>query len=309
VSAKPAKIGPFTGGMNTYSGPSAIADDEAVLIKNMEIDLDGSLTSRPAVIRGTTAPVANKIGTVLGTFRSMTDQFYIIYTFQTSAWALDTSTAAWTKIADGDFTDCVQFNDKLWLVLRPSGTAVGGGQWDFANQYTAIPAMPRGVSIVAAKGRLFIAGSKNNDNTSMNRIKFSDVASTGPPVVKFGETWNAIDTIDIAPGDGQDITKLLIQENNIVIFKTDSTFLFSYDSKITAGQVVLVSANIGANNNRSVVLYENTIFVMHEARVYRISNWNWDAANVKVPFIYKNIKGLNNDLGVSLSVVWGSHYC
>lgn len=300
MPAEPAKVGPFVGGMNTYSGPSSIGDNEAVEIKNMEIDLDGTLVSRPAIIRGTTAPVASAVGIVIGTYRSMTDVFYVIYSFQTSAWALNAATSAWTKIADGDFTDTVQSSDKLWLVLRPSGTAVGGGSWTAAGGYVAIPAMPRGLSVVAAKNRLFIAASRNGDITSMNRVKYSDLP-TG--TIKFGETWNAADSFDVSPGDGQDIAKLMIYDNSIVIFKTDSTFLFAYDSKIAAGQVQVVSTTIGLNNNWSAVEYENTLFVMHEAKVYRITNWNWDLANVKIPFQYKNIKGLSSLLGVSLSVV------
>src|SRR6185503_10440488 len=99
MPGQPVKIGPFVGGMNTYSGPSAIADNEAVEIKNMEIDLDGSLTSRPAITRTNNAPVAGRMSIVIRTFRSMTDVFYIIYSFTVSAWALNTSNETWTKIA------------------------------------------------------------------------------------------------------------------------------------------------------------------------------------------------------------------
>src|SRR5690349_18361248 len=44
---QPAKLGPFTGGLNLYSDPSSIADNELTACVNMELDLDGSLIQMP----------------------------------------------------------------------------------------------------------------------------------------------------------------------------------------------------------------------------------------------------------------------
>ena len=44
------QIGPFVGGLNTFSDPSAVADNELVVCDNFELDLDGSLKSRPPFI-------------------------------------------------------------------------------------------------------------------------------------------------------------------------------------------------------------------------------------------------------------------
>lgn len=297
MTSSPVKVGPFVGGMNTYSGPSAIADNEAVEIKNMEIDLDGSLTSRPALNMYTTAPGATlgEVGIVIGTFRSVTDVFYIIYAFESEAWALNANTSAWTKIADGVFTDCVQYNDKLWLVIKPSGVTQGGGKWDPSGGYAAVAQMPRGYSCCVYKERMFIAASRNSDQTSINRVKFCNAANP--------DTWTGTDFFDVQGGDGEDIMKLMVFDNSIVIFKTDSTYLFAYDTQVTKGAVQAVSTTIGLNNNWCAVEYENNLFVMHEANVYRISNWNWDQANVKIPFLYRNTKNINSLLGSSLSVI------
>ena len=40
-------IGPFVKGLNTFSDPSAVPDDGLAELLNMELDLDGSLMSRP----------------------------------------------------------------------------------------------------------------------------------------------------------------------------------------------------------------------------------------------------------------------
>lgn len=295
MPASPVKVGPFVGGMNTYSGPSAIGDNEAVEITNMEIDLDGSLASRPGINEFNTVPVAGKVGIVVGTYRSLTNVFYIIYSFETEVWALNTGTAAWTKITNADITDCVQYGDKLWLVFRPSGASTGGGKWDPTGGFAAVAAMPRGYSCTVYKERMFVAASRNADQTSINRVKFSNAANF--------DTWTGTDYFDVSSGDGQDIQKLTVFDNAIVIFKSDSTYVFSYDTQVTKGVAQAVSMTIGLNNNYCAVEYENNLFVLHEANVFRISNWNWELANVKLPFEYKNSKSLSADKGSSLSVM------
>jgi hypothetical protein len=261
----------------------------------MEIDLDGSLTSRPGINEFTTVPVAGKIGIPLGSYRSVTGVFYVVFSFETEIWVLNTGTAAWTKITNADVTDCVQYADKLWMVFRPSGVATGGGKWDPTGGFVAVAAMPRGYSACVYKERMFIAASRTADQNSINRVKFSNAANF--------DTWTGTDFFDVAGGDGQDIMKLMVFDNGITILKTDSTYVFSYDTQVTKGVAQAVSMTIGCNNNFSAVEYENNIFVMHEANVYRISNWNWELANVKIPFAYRNTKNLSSDKGTSLSAV------
>ena len=41
------QLGPFMKGLNTFSDPSAVPDDGLAELLNMELDLDGSLVSRP----------------------------------------------------------------------------------------------------------------------------------------------------------------------------------------------------------------------------------------------------------------------
>src|SRR5688500_18396449 len=118
MAGEPVKIGPFVGGMNTYSSESAIADNEAVRILNMDVDLDGSLVSRPGLSVATSAPVAG-LSHIIGSYTSKTGVFYVIYAFPGSCRAYNTATNSWVSISNGDFSDCVQYSNKLWLVLFP----------------------------------------------------------------------------------------------------------------------------------------------------------------------------------------------
>lgn len=293
MPGQPVRIGPFVGGMNTYSGPSAIGDNEAVEIINLDIDLDGALASRPPVAIET-APVA-EASHIIGVYRSTLDVVYIIYAFTGSVRAYNTSDGSWTTIAAVAATACIQYNDKLYIVRAPSGATQGGYKWDPVGGAAAIAAMPRGFSACVYKERMFISASRNGDETSINRVKFSNPANP--------EAWTSTDYFDASAGDGQDITKLFVFDSGIVIFKTDSTYVFAYESDPSKGQVQIVSSRIGANNNFSVIEFENNMFVMHESKVYRISNWNWEHANFKIPFEYNNPYGISIADGSSLSLL------
>lgn len=302
MPGQPVKIGPFVGGMNTYSGPSAIADSEAVEIRNMDIDLDGSLVSRPALETRTIAGLV-RITRVIGTYTSKTGVSYMIYAQDGGGiFAVHTGTQAWTTIdSTGDYTACVQYNDKLWMVKKPAGTAVGGSSWDPTAGLSAVATMPRGVAACIYKERMFIASSVNSDDTSMNRLKFSGPANPA--------SWTSTDTLDVKAGDGQDITALYVFDNNITVFKTDSTYVFAYESQPTKGQVQIVNGSIGCNNVGSVLEYENSLFVMHESKVYRISNWSWEQANLKIPFQYRNASSASGTFSTSISSVGNRIVC
>lgn len=295
MAGDPVKIGPFVGGMNTYSGESAIADNEAVEILNMDIDLDGSLVSRPGINVYTTAPQSDP-SHIIGQYISTTGVLYVIYAFPNSVRALRTSDMSWITINTGfDYTACVQYNNFLWLVAKPVGSSQGGGKWDPSGGHVVVSDMPRGYSACIYKERMFIAASVNGDTTSINRVKFSNPANPG--------AWTSTDTFDVNAGDGQDIMSLYVFDNSIVIFKTDSTYIYAYESQPTKGQIQPVSATIGANNTHCVVEYENNLFALHEDKVYRIANWQWEHANLKVPFEYRNTSSSQTPDGTALSII------
>ena len=281
MPGQPVKIGPFVGGMNTYSGPSTIADNEAVQLLNLDVDLDGSLLSRPGVAV-TAGPSTGVLSHALGVYRAKTGEVYIVYASGNTLRAYNTATSSWTAVISsaGPFTSAVQYNDFLYLTIKPSGVATGGAKWDPVGGYVAVATMPRGYDSCVYKERMFVSASRNSDTTSINRIKFSNAANP--------DTWTSTDYFDVNAGDGDDIMCITVFDSSIVIFKSDSTFIFAYESNPAKGLVQRISSSLGANNRYSVVEYENNLFVMHEANVYRISNWNWEHANIKVPFEYRN---------------------
>lgn len=288
--AQPIKFGPFTGGMNTYSDPTAIADSEAAFIKNFDIDIDGSLVSRPPVcVFGTSASyTATK---VLGVYRSPAGTNYVIYSSSTNTYALDLSTGVPQSITSTfGASACVQYDNKIFLVA-PVGSANPGGSWN-GTTFTAIPTMPKGNSACIYKERMFIGNGANGAST----LYFSSAADPGA-------AWNSADFLFVNKGDGESLNDIRTFNNVIVIFKESSTYIFAYDSAPTRGTVQLVSATVGVKYQGCVVDYENSMFVLDDNKVYQVQNWNFDPLNIKVPFVYQNVTPAEMATPQSLSLL------
>lgn len=266
------KLGPFIGGMNTLGDAASIPDNELVECINMEVDIDGSLVSRPPIAfvtppaGGTTRLLALGVGvfpTGNYVFAARTDDR--VYTYFGGTWAL---------IASSGMSECiVQYNDKVWLPVTNASASNGCSYSPSAGRipYTA---MPKGTTAVIYKDRMYVAG-----NTSFpSRLYFSNLADPS--------LWTGADFIDINPGDGQPITQIIVFNDAIVIFKTDSTYVFSFDSAPTLGVVRRLSGTIGASKNFCAVLFESTLYVYHEGRIHELVNNQFTTINLKTPFIY-----------------------
>lgn len=293
----PVKIGPFVGGLNTYSGPTSIADNEARELINFDIDIDGSLKTRPPVNNYWGDDASTCEFKILCMYRDSAGANYAIITENYDSGAKYTvafsfNTQVRTIIYNGIATAAVQYSNKVWIV-SPVGST-WSGSWEPIGGYAAVAGMPPGNSIAVYKDRLFIA-TVGGDGASITRVKFSGPANPS--------SWTGTDLFEVATGDGQNIIKLLSFDGTIAIFKKDSTYLFGYDTSPTKGQVQIINAIIGLATDTSLAIYENAIYAMHKDSVYKISGWNWSLVNLKVPFGYFNPNGYPQDKSSDLSIV------
>lgn len=289
------KIGPFAGGLNTYSEPSAVGDNEAVDLINFNVDLDGSIFSRPPIrIKDTSAsvPGAGELK-LLGFFIDTSNEKYLIAATSAATYARRESDGTWLTITTTfGATTFVQYANKAYLIAAPSSSNPGGS-W-VPNAFTAIAAMPKGASAVVYKERLFVAGGKL-DATNANRVFFSNAADFA--------TWvTSTNFFDVRSGDGQHIVKLTVFQDTVICFKEDSTYAFSYDSSPSRGAVRSINMAIGISNVDCVVEYENSLYIHHESSVYQLSNWNFTLINLKVPFEYRIVHA-GQPTAASLSIL------
>lgn len=271
------QIGPFSGGLNTYSDPTAVLDNELVMAENFELDLDGSLVSRPPFTSGPAFPLgATGNMSILGYYYDPTGTPFLIasdgltstYYFNGSSWTLITNTVSASAMT--------QYQDLAWL-QAPLTSGNPGGSWSPSAGFTAVPAIPKGDVLIAHKSRLW-ASSGSNAGIGQNgtRIYLSSVADP--------KVWNG-DFVTIGNGDGQNIVKLMIYFNDLLIFKKSSVYRFSYSTDPSTGQPSRLSQDIGLAGKDAAVNIEGVVYFAYDDRVYTLANYQLTQINQKVPLV------------------------
>lgn len=271
MPGEPVRIGPFTGGMNTLSDPTSLADVELRDCLNMELDLDGSLLSRP--------PVTTHDATAFGSGRVMHLGFAVIagITYHIASTGGETAQSVdgqnWTTITSSfGASAIVQAQDKVWLVSPNSA----GGQWSPGGGFVSVPTMPNGQVLVLHKGRLYLGGN----STEPSRLYWSESGDY------TNWTTGSASFINVNSGDGQRLIDILIFNDNLVLFKNDSTYSYPFDTAPSTGTLRKISGTIGATRRDCVILYEQNLYVYHEGNIYEVINYDFARLNAKVPFAY-----------------------
>ena len=293
MPGEPIQVGPFVGGLNTFSDPTAIADNELTVCENFELDLDGSLKSRPPIEDlgidfplGTTGDME-----FLGNFQVSETVSYLLasdndsktYYFNGTAWVLITNT-----IAAAGF---VQFDDKAWLTAHV-GSANPGGYWTPSGGFVADSNMPEGDVIVSFKGRLWVAEGKDSTNQGTRLYRSRTVAD---PTL-----WQATnDFVDIGTGDGQNIVQLVVYFNSLLIFRVNSVYGLQYTSDPAAATVSLILPTVGLNSRYAITQFESYIYFMYDEKAYEFTNSRAAQINVKTPFEATTTTGVHNNYSVS----------
>lgn len=290
-------IGPFIGGLNTFSDPTSVADNELVECQNFELDLDGSLVSRPPIVD---LAVAFPLG-VSGNFELLgyyyaaggvpyllaSDGLNSTYYYDGTSWVLLTNTISASAIA--------QFNDQIWL-LAPVGSTNPGGYWTPSGGFVADADMPKGTVIVSHKSRLWVATGR--DATTLGtRLYFSKLLGSLP----LTDFWLASpEFIDIGAGDGQNIVQVVVYYNSLLIFRSNSIYTYQYSSDPASGSVSLIVPGVGLTEKDCLVAYEGYLYFMFEDKAYEFFNNRVAQLNVKVPFRAGSKVGLYRSFAVSI---------
>jgi hypothetical protein len=169
-------LGPFSGGINTSSDASAISNNEMVDCINLEVELDGSLTTRPPIQPVASPPSSASRLRALGgvTINGVSS---ILLANDTTVWTFNGTT--FTQITTGLFiTSVCQYKEKAYLVAS-SGSALPGGSWD-GTTFVAIATLPRGNACIIWQERMWVV---SGDFTG--KLSFSNIADPG--------TWTSTD--------------------------------------------------------------------------------------------------------------------
>lgn len=283
------KLGPFIGGINTYSDASSIDDKEMVDCVNFDVDLDGSLKSRPPwrllmseLVSDTDVSEQSPTSQlIIGTYVYAEVRFILFSdnvesgSAETYIYYVDGVNAGTTDfIATGNFVRSVRYADDVYLI--PGKGFTGGYKYSLNDGVvTSIATMPGGSSAVVYKDRLWITGDRHPLGLH-SRIYFSELGDF--------TNWPSSNFFDINPGDGDATYEVIVYQDNLVIFKDNATYVLAYDTQPAAAVLQVINTTIGVKGQRTVVQYENSVFLLSYNEVYEMSNYNFVKINEKIPF-------------------------
>lgn len=259
------RIGPWPDGINLLDQPDQIRDTQLIRSVNLDPDNTGVLSPRrplryfaqdaltqtkyllgSATLDGEVQPRAITV-TYTGTdsffkaIGSPTDTF-ISFAFQRA----------------GLFKSVVQYQNKLWYIPALASSVGASSPVAQNNTLTGVAAMPYGDYGFVLKDRLFIVRKATSELFFSKATDFS--------------VWAAPDggVIQINPGDNSPITKVVSLNNQVIIFKRDSTFILSFTNNPTGDGVVRqVSADQGAID---AITYNNEVYCYNARSVFKFVN-------------------------------------
>lgn len=293
MPGNPMVIGPFIRGLNNVSTAGESEDTEVVELINMEVSLDKSLESRPPfiIVPGSlTSRTETHRHKVYGTYFISETEWYLIVLWPTAGHArlrahlrgdmsdfVDIKTFSSILTTDVP-SDMVQFKDSLFFSM-PTGSTSDGFSWNKIDGVKTLSAMPKCNVLISWKNRLWAAGSPGSASEG-DRVWFSSVDKDG----LHPDKWEAVNFFDTAPGEGGFITAMLPHFNNLIIFKNDGTWRFSYSVQPAQGLVEKISGSVGTASKDSVVEFENMIFCYDQGTIYELVNSTFNPINIKLKF-------------------------
>lgn len=278
MPGEPIRLGPFVGGINSLSDPTALQDNELVDAVNLELDLDGSYIGRPPFYDA--AAPGSGTGLKLLGYYVTDDHIRLIGANSAGIWLYESG--AWSFVVGTSTVEAeamVQYDNKAYIIASPV-SAGSGGYIDDSGAYTVVSAIKKGGAAVIHKERLFIVPGHDKTGVDSTLLYGSAPADfTTYPVAIY-----------INKGDGQKLMDIIVYNDNLLLFKEGSTYVLAYDSDPTQAITRKVNSNIGVHNSNSVVAYENQLYLLHGADVYEITNYDFAKINSKVPFVLDTTK-------------------
>lgn len=295
MSGFPAKFGPFTSGMNTASDPASIGDNELSDCVNFDLDLNGALKGRPPVTDSPGAVSWTERVNIIGFGVFTTGKYMIASNVNGTFYKL--GGGAWITIAAGlKSRSMVQYGDKLFIVATPD-SAVAGGSWSPSAGFTSLPAMPYGQSILVYKDRGFICPGETA-TVLPSRLYFSKATDLTDWV-----TLGVAGTVDVNPGDGQQLVDIKVVNDSVVCFKVHSTYVFSYALAPSTASLRNISQTIGVPTKYCVVSYQNNLYLFDEGIIFELVNFQFRQINTKVDFALDQTSPGTFTEPISLSIV------
>src|SRR3954468_9234961 len=117
------RLGPFIGGLNTASDSSVVLDSEVVVCDNMELDIDGSLISRPPIHETVSLDTWTQRIKIIGR-GVFPEGSYLIGSNVDGTYSFNGT--VWTLIKAGLVSDvALQYQNQMYIIQRPNTATKG----------------------------------------------------------------------------------------------------------------------------------------------------------------------------------------
>lgn len=260
----------FTEGLNNVADESAISDKALARIINMELDSNGSLVSRPPIVKVASFPSALVPAEQLGFYARADGINFIVYAHNSKTYLFNPANNIFTEIAAFAASGCAQYQNRLYLVARATRggwwgeTTPSSGVYTFQSLAGGTVPMPFGDQIVAYKDRMWIAGWGDSDERT--KVYLSEITDTVGGNIN---NWPLLNFIFVSRGDGEWITKLRPGTNDLTIFRNGSAYYFSYDSDPVLGNLSRYEGSVGTENKYTTAQYENYLYTLSNGVIYQ----------------------------------------
>lgn len=263
------RIGPWPDGINLLDQPDKIRDTQLSSCVNYDIDNTGLLIPRRALryfSQDATTQTKFLVGSVVLDGETQPKAVTITYDGASSFLkAIGDPSSGGYVAADnfgtalaGQYRSIVQYQKKFWYIPSLASSVGQSSPSSKTNTLTSVAAMPYGDYGFILKDRLFIVRKGTSELFFSKATDFT--------------VWAAPDggVIQINPGDNSPITKVVSLNNQVVIFKRDSTYILSFTNNPTGDGVVRqVSADQGAID---AITYNNEVYCYNARSVFKFVN-------------------------------------
>lgn len=255
----------FAKGVNLVQPINMIDDSEVQLLENFDIGLAGELKKRPGWVTQYGGFGANSVQ-LLGLFQTPTYHQFIVFSNGHLYYSNDG--LAWTDI--GAYTNIqhgCQYGDNYYIV-RDNSTVL---KWTGAG-ISAIASSPSGTFCYVYKDRLFILNTISA--TVSSRLYFSAIADF--------TSWPSTNTIDIRPGDGDQLICGTVIHDVLLLFKTQTTWGLFVQGTPDLWTVRNINLEIGCVSKNAITSVEDYIYFVGIEGIYKTDGVSFDDISVPI---------------------------
>lgn len=273
MPSQPVPLRNWSGGYNNVSSIYSIDDTQLAMVLNMELDVDGSLAGRPAIVKIVATGTPSGILEPLGFYVREDGVTFVVVAGNSDTFLFSPEGGTWLTIWTHRASGFVQYDNKVVL----SSDQQAGGYWE-DGIFTGTPTMPVASDIVFYQERFWAYGVKGTPFATT--VWFSDLNVISPAQSIWNWKPNS-NFFTVSQGDGQWITCLLADTNALYVFRNMSSWKFTFPGSPSDGTLRQINVSIGADNKHCVASYDNWFLVLNAGFLYQFQNDRYYPLNQK----------------------------